>query len=107
MAGVTISSVSTQNVLAAVRYFVQGQLANPTGFDVQMAFISGWSKPAEDNWVDADWAWTTSEAGYYAAQCLVGPAGGQDLAVGTYTIWVMITASPETVAAAAGTLTIT
>ncbi len=107
MAGVTISSLSTQYVLQPVRAWSQGQPYNPTGLTVQMAFISGWAKPTSLEWNTASWAWTTTVNGYYTAQCLVGPDGGVDLAVGTYNIWVQVTGSPEVPVAPTGTLTIT
>jgi hypothetical protein len=107
--GTTISSLSTQYVLVPIRAFSEGVLYNPTALEVQMAFIAGWSKPTEESWQPAEWAWTTSENGYYSAQCLIGPGdGGYDLAVGTYNVWVQVTGSPEVpVLQSVGTLTIT
>lgn len=106
MAGVTISHLSTQYVLAPIRAWSQGQPYNPTGLTVQMAFVNGWSPPG--SWNDASWAWTTAVNGYYAAQCLVGPENsGVVLAIGTYDVWVQVTGDPEVPVIVTGTLTIT
>jgi hypothetical protein len=109
VAGTTISSLSTQYVYVPVRAFSQNALYNPTALTVQMAFVDGWSKPADEDWNPASWAWTTSANGYYAAQCLVGPENdGVVLAVGTWNVWVQVTGSPEVpVLVSGGTLTIT
>jgi hypothetical protein len=108
MAGVTISSLSTQFVQVPLRAFVGGAAYNPTADTVAMAFIAGWAKPTALQWNTAQWAWTTAVNGYYAAECLIGPLnGGVPLAVGTYNVWLRVTDSPEVPSIVCGTLTIT
>jgi hypothetical protein len=109
VAGVTISSLSTEYVLVPIRAASQGAPYNPTGLTVEMAFIDGWAKPTSMQWNDASWAWSTPVNGYYAAQCLVGPGtGGVVLAIGTWNVWVMITGNPEVpVLVSTGILTVT
>ena len=107
MAGTSISSLSTQYILVPVRAASQGVPYNPTALDVQMAFISGWGKPAGEDWNTAGWASTSTINGYYEVQCLVGPgSGGVPLTVGTYNLWLQITGDPEIPVAVPGTLTI-
>jgi hypothetical protein len=108
MAGVTISSLSTQYVLVPVRAYSLGQPYNPTALDAEMAFVSGWAKPTDEQWNTASWAWTTTSNGYYAVQCLVGPSSDPliSLATGTYNIWVQISGNPEIPVAPCGTLTV-
>jgi hypothetical protein len=107
VAGVTISSLSTQYVLATVRSWQDGAPYNPTALTVQMAFTTPWYKPTVEQWNTAEWAWTTTGSGSYAAQCLVGPDGGVNLGIGTYLVWIQVTGSPEVPVASVGTLTIT
>ena len=108
MAGVTISSLSTQYVQVPVRVWSQGVPYNPTGLTVQMAFVSGWSGPTDDDWNTASWASTSTVNGFYLAQCLVGPGSGAvDLAVGTWNVWTLVEGDPEEPVQVSGTLTIT
>ena len=108
MAGFTMSSLSTQYVLAPIRAWSQGVTYNPTSLPVEMAFISGWGKPTVDDWNEASWAWTNTDLGYYAIQCLVGPENvGVVLSAGTYNVWVQITGDPEEPVISTGNLTIT
>lgn len=109
VAGTTISSLSTVYILVPIRAYSAGVPFNPTALTVQMAFINGWAKPGAPDWNAASWAWTTAVNGYYAAQCLVGPGtGGKVLAVGTWNVWVQVTASNEVpILNSGGTLTIT
>ena len=107
MAGVTISSLSTQYVLVPVRAYSQGLPYNPTSLTVQMAFISGWGKPSGASWNPASWASVSAVNGYYLAQCLVGPLdGGIPLAVGTWNVWLQVTGLPEIPVLVTGTLTV-
>jgi hypothetical protein len=103
----TISSLSTVYIQVPVRAFIEGQAYNPTGDVVAMAFTAGWDDPASGDWHTA--SWSTSESGTtYLAQLLVGPAaGGLVLGVGTYSIWVRVTDSPEVPVLQPGQLTIT
>ena len=105
MAGCSISALSTQYVQVPVRAFQQGQPYNPTADVVEMAFVAGWTEPV--TWYPASWAWTIASNGYYAIQCLVGPAGAANLAQGTYSVWVHVADNPEVPVASTGTLTIT
>lgn len=79
---------------------------NPTGDVVAMAFTTGDALPGA--WVTAAWASTSPRSdGSYVAQCLVGPGGATTLAVGSYSIWLKITDSPEIPVENVGLLTIT
>lgn len=106
MAGVTISHLSTQYILVPVRASSGGAPFNPTSLPVQMAFVNGWSPPG--SWNSASWASTSSNNGYYQAQCLVGPQNeAVPLAAGTYDVWLQVTGNPEIPVLVTGTLTIT
>ena len=107
MAGVSISSLSTQYILVPVRAQSMGLPYNPTGLTVEMAFIDGWAEPGSGDWNAASWASTSTVNGAYLAQCLVGPEGTITLAIGAYQTWVRITGSPEIPVIATGTTTIT
>lgn len=103
----SLSSLSTQYVIVPVRAFSAGVAYNPTADTVQMAFkVSG--TPSGGDWNTASWAATSAVNGAYLAQCLVGPQNsGVVLAIGSYTIWVKITDSPEVPVLVVGALTIT
>jgi hypothetical protein len=107
VAGVSISSLSTQYILVPVRAQSMGLPFNPTGLTVQMAFIDGWTPPGSGDWQTASWAATTTVNGAYLAQCLVGPDGTITLAIGTYQTWVKVTSSPEIPVISTGSVTIT
>ncbi len=68
---------------------------DPTADVVAMAFTTG-TDPQPSDWQSASWD-TSSALGsnQYLAQCLVGPAGAIQLAVGQYAIWVKVTDNPE------------
>lgn len=107
MPGFSLSSASTQYVQVPVRAWNQGTIYDPTALTVYMAFVTSGTPSAAD-WNAAEWAWTATDLGYYAAQCLVGPENsGVVLAAGTYAVWVQVTGSPEVPVQNAGALTIT
>jgi hypothetical protein len=102
------SRLDTSYVQVPVQALINGEAYNPTGDAVSLAFMANWALPSQPG----DWntgSWTASTApGIYLAQALVGPgSGGVDLAQGTYTVWVMITATPEIPVISAGTLLVT
>ena len=68
---------------------------NPTTDVVAMAFTTG-ADPQPGDWKTASWDTTTAlGSNQYLAQCLVGPGGTVQLAVGQYSIWVKVTDNPE------------
>lgn len=93
----TVSRASTEFIRVPIAAQSSGVAANPTGDTVVMAFLAGAGPPESGDWKTA--SWDTDATTYpptYAAQCLVGPAGGTvTLAAGVYSVWVKVTDSPE------------
>lgn len=107
MAGVSVSSLSTQYVQVPVRAYSGGTVYNPTALAAYMAFVAPGSLPAGGDWNTADWAWTATDLGYYAVQCLVGPSGSAvALAVGPYGVWVKVEGAEEVPVIPAGGLAV-
>jgi len=98
-----ISSLSLEYVQVVVQVTAGPNLYDPTGDEVQFAFVNGSAYPA--NWYTG--SWTTNLQGSYIAECLVGPAGTITLAPAIWTVWVKITDDPEIPVRTAGTVTIT
>lgn len=93
----TRSVLSTEYVRTKVEAVAAGLSVDPTGDQVQMAFMAGTTNPGSGDWLTASWE-VTAVTGVYFARCLVGPAGGVvALAVGVYTIWVKMLDAPETI----------
>src|SRR5690348_7696566 len=92
---ISISSLSTEYIQVEVTATVNGSSPyNPTGDQVQMAFVTS-GDPVSGDWHSGAWQTISSSAGpVYLAQCLVG-SGGVALAAGTYNVWLKITDSPE------------
>lgn len=104
-ADIELASTSTQYVQIPVSAVQDGDIYNPTGDLVQMAFITS-GQPQSGDWHNG--SWTTNLQGFFLAQCLVGPLnGGVVLSPQMYTIWVKVTDDPEVPVMPAGTLTIT
>lgn len=97
MAELELAAISTENIRIPVRANV-----DPTSDPVEMAFMDS-GAPDEPDWTGGSWA---SGGPPYVALCLVGPDGGVELAVGTYTVWLRITDNPERPAGPVGTLRI-
>lgn len=89
----TQSVLSTEYVRAKVETTVNGQVYDPTGDTVKMAFLTS-GNPGPSDWVAASWE-DSSVVGVFWARCNVGPAGTTALAVGTYNAWLQITDNPE------------
>lgn len=92
-----ISHLSTEYVNIPVSVTKGGQPYNPTGDNVQFAFMPTPTQiPGNTDWVAGVWETDTSNFIYpYLAQCLVGPSGTITLGTGTYVVYVKITDSPE------------
>jgi hypothetical protein len=106
VATLTKSRLDTSYVQVPIQAIFNGEAYDPTGDVVQLAFMTNWALPTDDDWNDGTWSASTAP-GIYLAQCLIGPAGsGVDLDVGTYTVWVQIVDDPETPVINAGTLAI-
>jgi hypothetical protein len=100
----TIAAISTQYMAADITAMAGGIGANPTGYPVFFAFMSGTSEPSLNSWTQGQWAGTSSP---YIAQILIGPAnGGLALPVGSYTVWAQIVTPTQVPAAQVGTLVI-
>ncbi|MGW5123299.1 hypothetical protein ACWEQ7_04390 [Streptomyces sp. NPDC004069] len=104
----SISVLSTEYVRVGVRATVNGGPYNPTPGAVQFAFTRGTARPEDpEAWVDGEWddvplPGTTT----YVARCLIGP-DTVALALGTYNVWIKITADLETPVRKTGQLQIT
>jgi hypothetical protein len=105
VASVTKSRLDTSYVQVPVQAIANGVSHDPTTDVVALAFMSNWAIPADADWHTGSWS-DSAGAGIFLAQCLVGPAGGVDLAVGVYNVWVMITDTPEVPVINSGTLAI-
>lgn len=107
MPGFSLSSASTQYVQVPVRAWNQGTIYDPTALTVYMAFVTS-GTPSASDWNAAEWAWTATDLGSYAAQCLVGPGStAVSLAVGPYGVWVKVDGTPEVPVIAVGALSVT
>jgi hypothetical protein len=87
-----LSSLSTEYVRVPVSARENGAVVDPTSDPVSMAFKAEGAEPEEVDWVAGSWE-TDGETFY--ARCLIGPDGDQQLADGTYLMWVRIAAAPE------------
>lgn len=108
--GLSISSLSTVDVIVPISVMGPAGPVDPTSDAVQFAFKNRGTTPVPSDWVAGSWAGTVN--GAYWASCLVGPAsgganGGTALAIGTYVIWTKVIDSPEVPVEEAGLLTIT
>lgn len=99
---ITVSVLSTEYIRVPVTASVNNAPYNPSGDVVQFAFTTG-ANPTSGDWHPGLW---DSVIGPYVAQCLIGPAGGVALAVGTWVIWVKITDNPEVPVRSVGQLVI-
>ena len=106
---ITQSALSLQYVQAAVTATVSGSSYNPTSDPVQFAFMAGTAQPGPSDWKTGSWDGTAlrPSGNSYTAQVLVGPGGTVTLPVGTYTMWVKITDSPEVPVIQVGILQVT
>jgi hypothetical protein len=98
MAQLTISSTSTEYILAPVSATVGGVRIDPTGNQVWMAFVPSGAVPGNSDWQSATWEVnTTTSPVTYSAKCLVGPSGGTiTLTPAGYDVWTKIVDNPET-----------
>lgn len=105
---VVISHLSTEYVLVPISVTKLGVSYNPTGDEVQMAFMpNATQQPGVSDWQTASWDTDTSNIIYpYNAKCLVGPSGVITLTVGTYVIYVKIFDNPETPVLVVGQLVV-
>lgn len=98
-----IAAASVEYVRVPISATSSGAAVDPTGDTVQMAFLATSTAPASGDWKTASWetdASTTPDT--YYARCLVGSA--VTLTAGTYTVWVKVADSPETVMKRCGLL---
>ena len=96
MSNRTIFATSVDYVSVPVVPRVKGELVDPTGDTVEMAFIpTSQVEPQESDWHAASWSTVGQDAGVqYLANCLVGP-GAVELDAGVYSVFVRVTDSPE------------
>lgn len=104
----TISSESLEYVRVPIEAKEDGEVVDPTGDMVEMAFIKlvdpdDMGEPTSADWNMAEWE---TDSGDYFARCLVGPAGTAVLDEGDYAVWVRIFDTPERPVRRSGTLTV-
>lgn len=87
-----ISVASRQYVKVPISAIVDGDVDDPTGDVVQMAFVTIGEDPVDGDWQDASWE---TSSGTFWARCLVGPDGAVELAKGRYQIYVKVTDQVE------------
>ena len=86
---------SLEYVRVPVAARIAGQLVDPTGLVVQLAFVPPGITPQAGDLVTGSWETDTStRPTTYRARALVGP-GGAALPRGRYTVWVKVTSDPE------------
>jgi hypothetical protein len=101
-----ISRLSTEYVIVPVSFMDDGEVVNPTGYGVQIAFTSGYGV-TPSAWVTGSWDPSPLQGIYYFAKVLVGPgAGGTALTSATYTTWTKIQDGQEVPVTQTGTLVI-
>jgi hypothetical protein len=86
-----ISSASTTYVKVPVTFKLNGQITDPTGYDVELAFTASEDDPPT-SWTAGSWE-TANDT--YLARVLTGPDGDVDPGVGVWIVWVRIDANPE------------
>jgi hypothetical protein len=106
---VKLSHLSTNYVSVPVAVTREGISYNPTSDLAVLAFLPQTTQvPQESDWQTAIWVSNPSNVLYpQSTQCLVGPEGTITLGIGTYCIWLMVTASPEAPVLYCGTVQIT
>ena len=104
MFGLSVSSLSTVYIQVPVAATFAGVAHDPTGDPIQMAFMTGTTKPSLSDWKTG--SWDTAPGPVYLAQVLIGPGSSIVLGVGVYTVWLKITDSPEIPVDNVGYLTI-
>lgn len=107
----SIAAISLADDPVQVTCTKQGLPYNPTSDTVQFAYLANpptAASPQPSDYVTATWETITNPTGAttYNANCLIGPGGTKQLAVGTWYRWVKITDNPEIPAIPAGTLTV-
>jgi hypothetical protein len=106
---VKLSHLSTNYVSVPVAVTREGISYDPTSDLAVIAFLPQTTQvPQESDWQTAIWVSNPSNVLYpQSAQCLVGPEGTITLGIGTYCIWLQVTASPEVPVLYCGTVQIT
>lgn len=81
---------------------------DPTGDDVEMAFLDPADTPEEADWEDAEWATVGGNNSIqrlvYGGNVVNPPGGATVLDAGTFVVWVRIHDNPETPARPADVL---
>ncbi len=97
----TIPSLSTTYVKAAVAATISGVTVDPTGDDVSVAFMAAGVRPAVEDFAAGSWETATADGRttYYARRLA-------DLDVGRYDVWVMVEHAPETIVLPSGPLAV-
>ncbi len=78
-----------------------GTVADPTTLPVELAVITGSNDPAEADWVTAAW---TTESGVFEAEALWQDLVPVAIPRTTYSMWMRVTAAPETPVLYCGTI---
>lgn len=104
----TIPALSTEYVRARVTAKEAGVPVDPTGDDVEMAFVAAGSEPTAPDWLTGGWETDASVSPVaYKARVAVGPDGDITLPAGRYTAWVRIHDLPEVPVRRVGLLVVT
>jgi hypothetical protein len=103
-----MSQLATMYYFTPVSATRSGVLYNPTGDEVEFAFMPTPTQvPQSADWVAG--GWDTNQASVlfpYSVKCLVGPSGVITLGIGTYVVYAKIFDDPETVVEIVGQLQI-
>jgi hypothetical protein len=86
----TVSVLSKEYIKARVRARENGSEINPTSYTVDLSCPAVGVNPTA--WTSGTWE---VEDGTYWARILIGPGSALVLTVGTYDVWVRITAPQE------------
>lgn len=92
-----ISQLALEYVFIPVSVTKAGVAYNPTGDNVQFAFMpTATQVPQYDDWQQGAWDAVPSNILYpYSAKCLVGPGGITNPGIGTYVMYLKVTDNPE------------
>lgn len=102
-----ISHLTREYVRVPVEASENGSPVDPTGSSVHLAFMAAGLEPTGPDWVLGSWEAGDWGGAWYARALVGGGAGGTDLAVGSYDVWVRIQDTPEEVVREAGRLVVT
>ncbi len=103
---VTLSVLSTEYLRVPVYAKVAGKFVSLANATVHMAIIgpAPTASPVTGDWFLGAWDYDSTLETYFA-QSLIGPSG-HSVTVGTHSVWLKVTLSPEAVVRRVGTLVV-